>query len=65
MMFLQVSQMGGFEWMFVTPLFILLIIFVVLCFSLPFHVRVIRKECEKTNKLLRQLIKAYGHDPEA
>ena len=51
--------------MFVTPLFILLIIFVVLCFSLPFHVRVIRKECEKTNKLLRQLIKAYGHDPEA
>lgn len=51
--------------MFITPLFILLIIFVVLCFSMPFHVRAIRRESEKTNKLLRQLIKAYGHDPEA
>jgi len=47
------------------PAFILLVIFAVLCVAIPFHVRGIRKEAEKTNKLLRQIIKAYGHDPEA
>lgn len=49
---------------FIVPLALLGIVFCVLLVALPFHVAVIRKESEKTNKLLRQLIKAYGHDPE-
>ena len=57
--------MADLPTLFSIPAFILLVIFSVLCVAIPFHVRAIRKEAEKTNKLLRQIIKAYGHDPEA
>jgi len=57
--------MADLPTLFSIPAFILLVIFAVLCVAIPFHVRAIRKESEKTNKLLRQIIKAYGHEPEA
>jgi len=48
------------------------VFFGILLLLLPWNVRKIRtdmdatkKELETTNKLLRQLIKANGHDPEA
>lgn len=51
--------------LFSIPAFILLAIFAVLCVAIPFHVRAIRKESEKTNKLLRQMIRSGGHEPDA
>jgi len=37
----------------------------VLAVLMPWYVYRIASETQKTNKLLRQLIKAYGHEPEA
>ena len=49
-----------------------LIVLAVLAILMPYYVYrifgqlfTIRQETQKTNSLLRQLIKAYGHDPEA
>jgi uncharacterized membrane protein len=42
-----------------------LIILAVLAVLMPWYVYRIASETQKTNKLLRQLIKAYGHEPEA
>lgn len=42
-----------------------LIILAVLAILMPWYVYRIASETQKTNKLLRQLIKAYGHEPEA
>lgn len=48
------------------------IILLILAILMPYYVYrifgqlfTIRQEAEKTNKLLRQIIKAYGHDPDA
>ena len=41
-----------------------LIILAVLAVLMPWYVYRIASETQKTNKLLRQLIKAYGHEPE-
>jgi hypothetical protein len=42
-----------------------LIILAGLAVLMPWYVYRIASETQKTNKLLRQLIKAYGHEPEA
>jgi len=49
-----------------------LIVLAVLAILMPYYVYrifgqlfIIRQEAQKTNALLRQIIKAYGHDPEA
>lgn len=42
-----------------------LIILAVLAILMPWYVYRIASKTQKTNKLLRQLIKAYGHEPEA
>jgi hypothetical protein len=41
-----------------------LIILVVLAVLMPYFVYRISIETERTNKLLRQVIRAYGHEPE-
>lgn len=41
-----------------------LLILAVLAVFMPYFVYRISIETERTNKLLRQLLKAYGHDPE-
>lgn len=41
-----------------------LIILAVLAILMPWYVYRIASETQKTNKLLRQMIKAYGHEPE-
>lgn len=42
-----------------------LIALAVLAILMPWYVYRIASETQKTNKLLRPLIKAYGHEPEA
>ena len=42
-----------------------LIILAVLAILMPWYVYRIARETEKTNKLLRQLLRASGHEPEA
>jgi len=41
-----------------------LIVLVVLAVLMPYFVYRISIETERTNKLLRQLLKAYGHEPD-
>ena len=41
-----------------------LIILVVLAVLMPYFVYRISIETERTNKLLRQILKAYGHEPD-
>lgn len=47
-------------------LFVLgLIVLAVLAILMPWFVYQIAREAEKTNKLLRQMIRTSGHEPEA
>ena len=55
----------GYEYLFVAPLLILGVIFLVATAMMPIYVYRISINTQKQNKLLRQLIKAYGHEPEA
>lgn len=41
-----------------------LIVLAVLAILMPYFIYRISVETERTNKLLRQVIKAYGHEPE-
>jgi len=41
-----------------------LLVLVALAVLMPYFVYRISIETERTNKLLRQLLKAYGHEPE-
>jgi len=43
---------------------ILAVIFAILAILMPYFVYRISVETERTNKLLRQLLKSYGQDPE-
>jgi hypothetical protein len=40
------------------------IVLIILAVLMPYYVYKIRHETAKTNKLLAQLLKAYGHQPE-
>lgn len=42
-----------------------LIVLAVLAILMPWFVYQIAREAEKTNKLLRQMIRTSGHEPEA
>ena len=46
-------------------LFVGLLVLVALAILMPYFVYRICLQTERTNKLLRQLIKAYGHEPES
>jgi hypothetical protein len=47
------------------PVFILLLIMAVMAFLMPYYVWKIAKGIDTNNRLQRQLLRAYGHTPEA
>jgi len=47
------------------PVFILLLILAVMAFLMPYYVWKIAKGIDTNNRLQRQLLRAYGHEPEA
>lgn len=56
----------------VMAVIVAVVVLAVLAILMPYYVYrifgqlfIIRQEAQKTNALLRQIIKAYGHDPEA
>ena len=65
MILAEVATPSGAEGLFIVPLFFLLLFLAVLALLLPYFVWRIRKEAATSNKLMRQLLKAYGQDPEA
>ena len=65
MIFAEVATPSGAEGLFIVPLFFLLLFLAVLALLLPYFVWRIRKEAATSNKLMRQLLKAYGQEPEA
>jgi TRAP-type mannitol/chloroaromatic compound transport system permease small subunit len=63
-MIAEVATPSGAEGLFVLPLVLLVIFLAVLAVLMPYFVWRISKHTAATNKLLRQLLKAYGHEPE-
>lgn len=63
-MIAEVATPSGAEGLFVLPLVLLVIFLAVLAVLMPYFVWRISKHTATTNKLLRQLLKAYGHEPE-
>ena len=57
--------MGGLETILYIPAMILAGFLGILALLTPWFVYRIYKATENQNKLLRQLIRAYGHEPEA
>lgn len=48
-----------------TALAFAVIVLLIMAILMPYYVYKIRHETARTNKLLEQLLKAYGHDPES
>ena len=63
-MIAEVATPSGAEGLFIVPIIFLLLFLAVLALFMPYFVWRISKHTAATNKLLRQLLKAYGHEPE-
>lgn len=64
MILAEVATPTGAEGFFIVPVLFLLLFLAVLALFMPYFVWRISKQTATTNKLLRQIIKAYGHEPE-
>ena len=63
-MIADLGMPSGNEGLFVLPFVLLVIFLAVLAILMPYFVWRISKHTAATNKLLRHLLKAYGHEPE-
>ena len=63
-MIADATMPSGAEGLLMVPLIMLLVFLAVLAVLMPYFVWRISKHTAATNKLLRQLLKAYGHEPQ-